>query len=762
MQIDFEFSNEVLVIKLSGKFDSLGSIEFEKSMVKYSGQKHIIIDFSDVKYLSSAGIRDILKLEKDSKISGGIIVLCSLNQSVNQVFTMTGLKSALTIARDLTESREVISKHLKFEVKNKSVEINDCQYHSFKLSDSFSPLKVMLPEDNNDEFKVFSIEELKFSLGRGGLGLNKSEIENNNLIFTIGDFLGIQKSNGDTESDYLFIEKKEDVFLFLKEVVSFSTEPNYCIDFFAKSSIPLKNILTNMNNIVGDEITPESSFVSYVFFGKTTKTEEESEEEWIVGTGMLINKTTLSETQIENLKQLKEIFHFFNCTEYLCAGQIDVLLKFSKELSPQHKISNDLKNLLTFQNVKSVEQGSENNEFQSGRVYFFNHKEIKPLLQSLEIENLKEYDLTDEFEIIVRRIYSDCSRIQMTPLFGGFSARTFQVFGEDKNGAKILPTVLKLSNSAIIKREEDNFEMYVRKFILNNASTVMGAFYYSDFGGIRYNFLGITGSTKLKWLRKLYNERTFDEVLPLFEKVYTGILKPWYGQPKLDNINLFKEQNPINYFPIIYDKAKEELGISADDPKIYVEELKREITNPYYFLKYGYAEREKISFTCYKGICHGDLNLQNILLDEKENIYIIDFSETKYRNAVSDFSRLEPIIKFEYFNIESKESMNHIIDFETALMKCDSIKDKPEFCYTGNDPEVEKGYKLILKMREYASTVSLFEKSIVPYLIAMLEWSLPVVVYYGLNNHRKRYSMISCALITEKILEIENLINLGV
>jgi hypothetical protein len=147
---------------------------------------------------------------------------------------------------------------------------------------------------------------------------------------------------------------------------------------------------------------------------------------------------------------------------------------------------------------------------------------------------------------------------------------------------------------------------------------------------------------------------------------------------------------------------------------------------------------------------------------KKRIFYIIDFSETKYRNAVSDFSRLEPIIKFEYFNIESKESMNHIIDFETALMKCDSIKDKPEFCYTGNDPEVEKGYKLILKMREYASTVSLFEKSIVPYLIAMLEWSLPVVVYYGLNNHRKRYSMISCALITEKILEIENLINLGV
>ena len=60
-----------------------------------------------------------------------------------------------------------------------------------------------------------------------------------------------------------------------------------------------------------------------------------------------------------------------------------------------------------------------------------------------------------------------------------------------------------------------------------------------------------------------------------------------------------------------------------------------------------------------------------------------------------------------------------------------------------------------MKMREYAATVSLFEKSIVPYLIAMLEWTYPVVVYYGINIHRLRYSMISSALIVEKILELE-------
>ena len=38
----------------------------------------------------------------------------------------------------------------------------------------------------------------------------------------------------------------------------------------------------------------------------------------------------------------------------------------------------------------------------------------------------------------------------------------------------------------------------------------------------------------------------------------------------------------------------------------------------------------------YTSICHGDLNMQYVLLDERENIYVIDFSETRPRNIVSD------------------------------------------------------------------------------------------------------------------------------
>ena len=49
----------------------------------------------------------------------------------------------------------------------------------------------------------------------------------------------------------------------------------------------------------------------------------------------------------------------------------------------------------------------------------------------------------------------------------------------------------------------------------------------------------------------------------------------------------------------------------------------------------------------YRAITHGDLNLRNVLVDERDNLYVIDFSETTTRNAVADFARLEPILKLE-------------------------------------------------------------------------------------------------------------------
>ena len=59
---------------------------------------------------------------------------------------------------------------------------------------------------------------------------------------------------------------------------------------------------------------------------------------------------------------------------------------------------------------------------------------------------------------------------------------------------------------------------------------------------------------------------------------------------------------------------------------------------------------------------------------------------------------------------------------------------------------------MICKVREYADIVTLFETDIVPYFLAMLEWTLPIVCYGGQNIYRKKLSMYSASLMCESIM----------
>ena len=68
---------------------------------------------------------------------------------------------------------------------------------------------------------------------------------------------------------------------------------------------------------------------------------------------------------------------------------------------------------------------------------------------------------------------------------------------------------------------------------------------------------------------------------------------------------------------------------------------------------------------------------------------------------------------------------------------------------------VEKAYGIIGRLRNYANVATLFETDLVPHLLAMLGWTLPVVSYWGFPLLRKRLAAYSGGLICQKILELE-------
>jgi len=144
------------------------------------------------------------------------------------------------------------------------------------------------------------------------------------------------------------------------------------------------------------------------------------------------------------------------------------------------------------------------------------------------------------------------ARVVLEPLKGGFTATTFRVTGYDAQGRRLLPTVLKIGSGENIRREISACRNYVQKFILNNGTSILGTASLGNWAGICYNFVGISGpDSRLVWLRHHYVKRPVDELPPLFDRIFTDVLKPWYGQPSWQRLKLWSDHTPTrNSFPI--------------------------------------------------------------------------------------------------------------------------------------------------------------------------------------------------------------------
>ena len=73
------------------------------------GESNLVLDFTTLKYLSSAGLRAILSVEKKRREAGGVLALCSPSEHAAMVLQIAGLFSQLTVYPSLDHIPDRIS-----------------------------------------------------------------------------------------------------------------------------------------------------------------------------------------------------------------------------------------------------------------------------------------------------------------------------------------------------------------------------------------------------------------------------------------------------------------------------------------------------------------------------------------------------------------------------------------------------------------------------------------------------------------------------
>ncbi len=729
----------VKVVRPEGRLDTNNSNDFDNFLKPLlEKERFLILDLSQCNYLSSSGIRVLLKVKKSLLGRQGELFITGILPEVYHVIELVGMhnnfrfeknpQAAFTaiakIQSDNAGPLELVAENSRFIFQSTGTEKDPALFWTNRSIAGYGELGTSVGDGLPAEAGVESACEP-------------------DLFVKIGNAAAFIPSNPDKASDFRVSPEPCKAGVLISEAVSFSDEPSGLMQLDEVKSLSLNQVAEAADSLKQLLDEERKKLMLLVITDRDTTASL---------TVSLLNDQAFQQIlQANNLHRLSGLSA--NGNRLLGAT---LILGEWNERNSTYSFSQLLNENLIIENIVDVQPLDPGKILKRPviRVYLTNESQGADITR-LIIETSGNFKPEPYQEFLIRRLYTDSAKVTVEPLHGGYTAQTFQVTSYDEEGRKMRPTVLKMASRALITRESERCKQYALPYIFNNSAIVLGAEFYGEKGALRYNFVGIGGEeSKLKWLTHYFLDSEMNVLSPILDKIFLQILKPWYGQPVYGIIYPFKDHDPtFTFFPHIYQTVADLFSISSHEQYILIEELGRSILNPYWFLKHQFPAQRHTWINYYSGICHGDLNMQNILLDENMNVYLIDFSETKPRSVVSDFARLEAIFLVDNAPLEDEKDMADYVEFIAHFYESPLLFENREVIYHGRHKEkVAKHAALAMKMREYAYTSVKRNQDPLPYYVALLEWILPVVCY-SLPVSHKRLSMIISALLTEKVAE---------
>ncbi len=99
MAVNPERNGSILILKTDGRVDGTNATQFQDDLKQSIAAEDtaVILDFEELSYISSAGLRVILLTAKDMQSANVKFAVCSLSKPVKDVFTISGFDQIIDI-----------------------------------------------------------------------------------------------------------------------------------------------------------------------------------------------------------------------------------------------------------------------------------------------------------------------------------------------------------------------------------------------------------------------------------------------------------------------------------------------------------------------------------------------------------------------------------------------------------------------------------------------------------------------------------------
>ena len=98
IEIEKKYNDKELTIEVGNRIDTVTAPDFENEIMDEMGKfDSLILDLEKLEYISSAGLRVLVLVQKKLQPEGIPFVIINVNDTIKEIFSMSGFDKILTI-----------------------------------------------------------------------------------------------------------------------------------------------------------------------------------------------------------------------------------------------------------------------------------------------------------------------------------------------------------------------------------------------------------------------------------------------------------------------------------------------------------------------------------------------------------------------------------------------------------------------------------------------------------------------------------------
>lgn len=348
------------------------------------------------------------------------------------------------------------------------------------------------------------------------------------------------------------------------------------------------------------------------------------------------------------------------------------------------------------------------------------------------------------------KLFFECEKIHLAKMQQGFSgAAVFQVTPTYQGKGEGQSVVVKIGNRDEISAEISNYDKYVKGIVgnhripetLRSASTRHAS-------GILYSFIGLGEQTQS--FATFYHAAQQDELILILSNLYLETLFPLKDRTGRIKENCDLRDFYLRHLRLDHEKLnKIATGLNAG-AAVFTERADgawqfgtERLPNPLRYAR-GASFKADGFFTT----IHGDLNGQNILLDQHHATWLIDFlTTTDDGHILQDYAALETHLRFRLAP-EACSDAAPLLDWTRACFE-PGQPGSPLPTSICDHAGLRKAHQVMLHIRALAAQTTGYNER--AYLIALFFNTLRAATYREANDCTRNHALYCAAKIADRL-----------